>query len=241
MSEGKGSMADNTIQELHQEGTKLFESGKYSQAEPLLREVIMRNPNYADVLNKLGIICHLRDEFEEARDYFKKAVALNPRYTEASLNLAVTYNELGEFDKAQEVFSLAAQVSAPTASSLDPFAAGKLANEHFKVGNIYLDLAMYEEAVDEYRKALRLHPRLPDVHTKLGVALRSMGNYEEAIVHFNTAKEINSRYGNAWIQLGLTYYMKGLSGLAFEEWQRALENNPNLKQAETYLKLLKKD
>jgi tetratricopeptide (TPR) repeat protein len=68
-----------------------------------------------------------------------------------------------------------------------------------------------------------------------------MGNIEEAIVHFNTAKQINPDYSNAWIQLGLTYYMKGLSGLAFEEWESALNHNPNLKQAETYLKLLKKD
>ncbi|GBD98393.1 lipoprotein NlpI [bacterium BMS3Abin07] len=232
---------DDTIQELHQEGTRLFEEGKYSQAEPLLKEVIMKNPNYADVLNKLGVISHLRDEVAQARDYFQKAVQINPGYTEASLNLAVALNHLGEFDQAKEVFSLAAQAAAPVPSAIDPFAAGKLANEHFKIGNIYLDLAMYEDAVVEYRKAIKLQSRFPDVHTKLGIALRSMGKIEEAIIHFNTAKELNRDYGPAWIQLGLTYYIKGLSGMAFEEWENALIHNPDLKQAMTYLKLLKKD
>ncbi len=232
---------DNSIQELHQEGTRLFDEGKYSEAEPLLKEVIMKNPNYADVLNKLGVIHHLRGELELAREYFEKAVVLNPKYTEASLNLAVTYNEMGKFDKGQEIFSLAKEGARHTTSSMEPYAAGKLANEHLKLGNIYLDMAMYDEAVEEFRKAIKLHPNLPDVHTKMGIALRSLGNIEEAIVHFNTTKEINKDYGPAWVQLGLTYYMKGLTGLAFEEWETAFEQNPNLKQAETYLKLLKRD
>jgi len=32
-----------------------------------------------------------------------------------------------------------------------------------------------------------------------------------------------------------------ISGLAFEEWQKALEYNPSLKEARNYLKLLKKE
>jgi tetratricopeptide (TPR) repeat protein len=79
------------------------------------------------------------------------------------------------------------------------------------------------------------------VHTKLGIALRNRGQTEEAIVHFVKAKVINPNYGLAWVQLGLSYYMAGLTGLAFEEWEKALEFNPNLKEAETYLKLLKKE
>jgi tetratricopeptide (TPR) repeat protein len=64
---------------------------------------------------------------------------------------------------------------------------------------------------------------------------------EEAIVHFVKAKVINPNYGPAWIQLGICYYMEGLNGLAFEEWQKALDYNPHLKEAENYLKLLKKE
>ncbi|TAL23018.1 MAG: tetratricopeptide repeat protein, partial [Nitrospirae bacterium] len=183
----------------------------------------------------------LKGNTKEASEYFEKALKLNPRYTEASLNLAIAYNDMGEFKKAQEVFSKAAQIAHPTPTSLDPFAAGKLANEHFKIGNIYFDFAMYDDAIEEYTKALKLHPLLADVRTKLGMSLRSKGLYEEAIVHFTKAKEVNPGYGQAWVQLGLTYYMKGLKDLAFEEWERALKQNPNLKEAKTYIQLLKKE
>ncbi|MBS1127215.1 MAG: Tetratricopeptide repeat protein, partial [Nitrospirae bacterium] len=108
-------------------------------------------------------------------------------------------------------------------------------------GNIYLEFNMNVQAIEEYRKAIKLHPKLADVHTKLGVALRNQGQTEEAIVHFVKAKVINPNYGPAWVQLGLSYYMAGLTGLAFEEWEKALEFNPDLKEAETYLKLLKKE
>ena len=138
---------------------------------------------------------------------------------------------MGEFKKAQEVFSCAAQIAHPTPTAIDPFIAGKIANEHYKIGNIYLDFGMNDEAIEEYKKAIKLFPRLPDVHTKLGIALRNKGLIEDAIVHFTKAKEINPKYGPAWVQLGLSYYMKGLTGLAFEEWEKALKQNPGLERS----------
>ncbi len=232
---------DEHLQELYELGKKLFEEAKYSEAEPILREVIRTSPRYADVHNKLGVICNLNGDLKAAAGHFEKALELNPRYTEASLNLAITYNDLGEFKRAQEIFTVAAQIAHPDPNMIDPYIAGKLANEHFKIGNMYLEFNMNDEAIEEYQKAVKLHPKLADVHTKLGIALRNKGKTEEAIVHFVKAKVINQGYGPAWVQLGLSYYMEGLTGLAFEEWQKALENNPNLKEAENYLKLLKKE
>ena len=235
------TMTDMPVQELYELAKKLFEEGKLYEAEPVLKDILVLNPRYADVHNKLGIIENLNGNLREAAEHFEKALELNPRYTEASLNLAVTYNDLGEFKKAEEVFSMAAQIARPDPNAIDPFIAGKLANEHYRVGNIYLEFNMNVQAIEEYRKAIKLHPKLADVHTKLGVALRNQGQTEEAIVHFVKAKVINPNYGPAWVQLGLSYYMAGLTGLAFEEWEKALEFNPDLKEAETYLKLLKKE
>jgi tetratricopeptide (TPR) repeat protein len=235
------TMTDQPLQELYELGKKLFAEGKLSEAEPVLKDVLVLNPRYADVHNMLGIIENLNGNLREAAEHFEAALELNPRYTEVSLNLAVTYNDLGEFKKAEEVFSMAAQIAHPDPEAIDPFIAGKLANEHFRVGNIYLEFNMNDEAIEEYRKAIKLYPKLSDVHTKLGIALRNKGLVEEAIVHFVKAKVINPNYGPAWVQLGLSYYMSGLSGLAFEEWEKALEFNPSLKEAETYLKLLRKE
>jgi tetratricopeptide (TPR) repeat protein len=232
-------MKQSLIKELYRHGKALFEEGKYAEAELLLRDVIKLNPGYADVLNKLGVIAHLKGELKEAAGYFERALSINPRYTEASLNLAITYNELGQFQKAQEVFTRAAQIAQPGPQGLDPFIAGKMANEHFKLGNMYMDLGLLEEAIGEYEKALRLHDGLADVHTKLGIALRARQDYQGAVRHFQKAKEVNPKYGQAWVQLGLTYYMQGRTEEAVAQWEAALREIPDLQEAKTYLKLLR--
>ncbi len=227
------------FKETYREAEALFDEGNYQEAEPLLREIIKRNPGYPDVLNKLGVISSLKGSMKEAAGYFELALKQNPNYTEASLNLAITYNEMNEFIKARDIFAKAAQIAHPSPAALDPFVRGKLANEHFKLGNKYMDYALYEEAIEEYKKALRLRRDLVDVRTRLGIAFRNKEMFDEAVSQFTMAKELNPAYGTAWVQLGLTYYMQGLTGLAIEEWETALRQNPGLKEARTYLKLLR--
>lgn len=230
---------DQLFNELRNQAVNLFEEGRYSEAEPLLRNILQARPDYPDVLNKLGVICYLKGDLESATGFFESAVKINPNYTEASLNLAIALNEKNEFKRAWEVFSRAAQIAAPAPSALDPYAAGKLANEHYKLGNMYMDIGLVGEAIEEYKKALRLHDGLADVRTKLGIALRGEGLFDDAVAQFSMAKESNPRYGQAWVQLGLTYYMQGFPGLAMEEWEEAARKMPNLKEAGTYLKLIK--
>jgi Tfp pilus assembly protein PilF len=72
---------DKSIHELHELGTQLFEEGKYSEAELILKNVVSANPKYADVHNKLGVISHLKGDSKQAAEYFKKALEINPSYT----------------------------------------------------------------------------------------------------------------------------------------------------------------
>jgi len=230
------------LHKLHKHGSQLFEEGKYMEAEPVLKEIISIEPTYADVHNKLGIISHLKGDFQQACEYFENALKLNPKYTEASLNLAISYNDMGEFKKSEEVISQAAKFAHPIPSVMDPYVAGKLANEHYKIGNVYFEQGMNDEAIEEYKKALKLCPHFPDVNTKLGMALRNKGLIDDSIAYFEKAKEVNPNYGPAWVQLGLSYYMKGLKESAQEIWEKALKQNPDLiKEIEVYLGLFKKE
>jgi len=231
-------MTDN-FEELYEQGMDAFNKRDYATAEHLFHRVLTINPRFADIQNKLGIIYNQTSRMELAAKAFEAALELNPGYTEASLNLAITCNNLGQYDKAREVFERAARFSNAGAGVIDPFIKGKLANEHLKVGAIYTDLRLLDEAIEEYEKALRLAPNFADIITRLGIALRDKGRFDEAISQFNRAKEVNSRFIPARVHLGLTYYARGFYGLAEEEWQEALKIDPNNAAVKTYLNFVK--
>lgn len=216
-----------------------FERRDYGAAEEAFAQVLKDNPDFADVLNKMGIIYSQTNRLELAARAFERALELNPRYIEASLNLAITYGEMGRYEKACQVFEDAARCTHSAPKALDPFVQGKLANEHLRIGNIYYQLGLLDEAIDEYQKALRLSPNFADIVTQLGIALRDKGRHDEAITQFNRAKEINPHYIPARLHLGITYYSRGFYGLAEEEWREAMKIDPDNAAVKTYLGFVK--
>ena len=236
------------LDDLYKQGMEAFDKRDYQTAESLFTEFLRINPHFADILNKLGIIYNQTNRLELAVKAFEKALELNPEYTEVSLNLAITYSDLGKYDKSRAVFERASQFSKATsatemtdstAASIDPFVKGKLADEHFRIGNMYYQLSLHDEAIDEYKKALRLAPNFADIITQMGIALRDKGRYDDAIKEFNKAKQSNPRYIPARLHLGITYYSQGFYGLAEEEWREALMFDPNNAAVRTYLNFVK--
>lgn len=234
------NLTPEELKDLYSHGVDCFNEGNYIKAEGLLREVIRNKPELADVQNKLGVIANLGGNLEEAAERFRQAVDLNPQYTEAALNFAITLNELGRTEEATGIFDRLNKNMKDRTSKLDSFAAGKIANEHFKVGSLYQEFGLYIEAVEEYRKALKLKP-MADVQTRLGVALRDHGDLEGAARELEHARETNPGYTTAMVQLGLTYHLMGRSEDAFDLWEEALKKDPDLKEPKSFLKMFRKE
>jgi len=232
-------MTEN-LDEIYLAGRDAFEKGDFDEAEKRFLEVVKQKP-YADVYNKLGLIFHGKGELGKAVSAFQKALEINPGYTEVSLNLAVTLNDLGRYNEASDVFAKASKIAHSGPYSIDPFIKGKLANEHARIGDIYYDLGLYGEALEEYKKAINLRPTLVDIITKIGITYREKGMYNEAIREFMKAREINPRYPAARVNLGITYYMKGFIDLAVTEWEDALKVNPENNDARMYLKFVQSE
>ncbi len=235
------------LDDLYKQGMEAFDKGEYEKAENFFHQILVQNPRFADIQNKLGIIFNQTNRLKLAAEAFEKAIAINPGYTEASLNLAITYSDLGKYEESRQVFERASRFkereekgeAVTTASGIDPFVRGKLADEHLRLGNMYYDLRLLDEAIEEYQKALRLSPNFSDIITHLGIALRDKGKYDEAIKEFNRAKECNPKYIPARLHLGITYYSQGFYGLAEEEWREALVFDPDNAAVKTYLNFVK--
>jgi tetratricopeptide (TPR) repeat protein len=232
---------DPEFEKVYRAAQECFDDNRFDEAERLFLKLLDRNTRgYADVFNRLGLISSQKGLYERAAQYFEKALSLNPKYTDASLNLVVTYNELRKFSEAERVFNQAAKVVRSEPASLDPFIEGKLANEHGKLGNAYHDLGRYDQALDEYQKAVTLRPNFVDILTKIGMTLREMGNLDQAIEAFTKAKEAGPKYLPAYIHLGITYYTQGRRDLAVQEWKIAQKIDPANRAVQVYLNLAKK-
>ena len=218
----------------------LMALGQMEQAEEALIAIYQKNPDFADVCNRLGQIYYQQGKYTRAREFFERAVRLNPDYTEASLNLAVTLNELKQYGRAKEVIDQAQQRATRKRTPIEPFVAGKLANKHKEIADIYREMGMFVESIDEYRKALNLSPGFPDIQVKLAVALREIGMTDEALDILTRTAENRPDYLDARIQLGITYFSRGFLDRAKEQWREVLKVDASHGKALMYMSFLDK-
>lgn len=221
-------------------GKEAFENRDYKKAEGYFNKFIESGSDFADVYNMLGLMHHEEGKLEKAIRSFEKALVINPYYTEASINLAVVYSDIGKFTQAIEVYENAkkrASAKAPI-SGLDPYSTGKLSNLHSDLADIYISMGIYDEAIDEYQKALRLSPDFVDIRTKLGIALRDSDKITDASKELKKALSIRPDYIPASLALGLCYFKMGNKEEARKIWNKILKKKPENKTASFYLKML---
>jgi tetratricopeptide (TPR) repeat protein len=226
------------LRELVARGRAHYLAGEYPEAITCLATVLGEKAPYADVYDMLGVIYHQEGRLAEAEEMFREALRINPAYTEAALNLVVTCNDLGKYADAKQVYEQAMAASKRAPRELDPFAKGKIANMHAEVGATYRAVALYEEAVREYERALALCPTFVDIRTELGNTRREMGDVEGAIRELEHVRAESPRFVAGRLQLGLSYYAAGRRDHAGAEWRAVLEAAPGNRSARMYLSLL---
>jgi tetratricopeptide (TPR) repeat protein len=229
---------DLEINELLKLGKECFENKIYEDALKHFNAIIKKNVHFADVYNMMGLIYHEHGKFTKAQESFEKALKLNPNYTEAALNLAVTYNDIGKYKEAKDIY-LKAKDSTKEPGEIDGFVKGKLANMHAEIGHVYKEMRMYDEAIEEYRKALTLRPKFIDIKTKLADTYREMGNIDKAIKEYVDAKKIDKNSSGIGINLGIAFYTSGKINKAKETWEEVLIHDQNNKKAKMYLNLIR--
>ena len=111
----------------------------------------------------------------------------------------------------------------------------------------YILLKRFKQAVGLLEPLTKTEPENPMVWTNLGAAY--LGNpviatnerQQKAIAAFEKALEIDPQVPNVAYNLGLIYRDRHEYGQAITWFKRALETNPNDKDARQYIELLSKD
>ena len=102
------------------------------------------------------------------------------------------------------------------------------AKAHYNLGNIYLRISKYDEAIKYYEKSIELDPYDSKVYYYMGYAYYYKGNYDEAIRYYKKCIEIdpfNAKVGYCYFNIGLVYERKNNDDEAIKYCKKAIETN----------------
>lgn len=190
----------------YERGLGLMAQGQYEEALEAFSAVLSVHEN-AEVYYNLGYISAMMEKFEDAIKYFRKATEIDQFHAKAFQKMGECFQALGEDDAAKQYLERALEI----------FEADSLGTEDQREGiikevrsynpdtiNIFNSLGIilrregkYEEAVTQYIKALRVHPKDENIHYNLGVCYLEAGKKQDSLRVLEEALRLNPGFKEA--------------------------------------------
>jgi tetratricopeptide (TPR) repeat protein len=104
--------------------------------------------------------------------------------------------------------------------------AKAFAQPHFRLGIVYGDRGLTDQAIAEYRESIAIDPEYPKSHLNLGALLAESGRGEEAAEAFRRAIALDPTYTPARVNLAMVYEDEGRYEAALAEIDSALAREP---------------
>jgi tetratricopeptide (TPR) repeat protein len=100
-------------------------------------------------------------------------------------------------------------------------------NYYFEIGNIYISIQKYNEALKAFEKTIKLKPNSTDAWYSKGIALVKLGKYNEALKAFKKAIKLKHDNINAWYSKGVTLGELGKYNEALKAFENTIKLKPN--------------
>ena len=167
------------VQETLQAAASLHRSGDVQAAETAYRLILGVAPDHPDALHLLGVVCHQRNEHEQAVELISRAIAHQPQTPISHNSLGAALERLLRFTEAVAHYR--------RAIALDP----RYAEAWTNLGIALQRQARLDEAARVYRHAIELEPSNRSAHSHLLFCLSHVPDYDPetlAAEHFRWAE-----------------------------------------------------
>jgi tetratricopeptide (TPR) repeat protein len=214
-----------------------FRNGEMGMAERLLQQLILLNNKLPEVFHMLGTIYYDQGKFTRAIQTFKRALEIDPGYSDASVGLSIIYNDLGRYQEGKAVFEDAQKQLHQNKNRPDPYIEERLSAKHLELGDMYFQYQRFDEALEQYYKAINLTSRKADVHMKIVEIYIRKEQGPKALKELKKIMETYPGYIPAKIKLGVVLYNSNRVVEAIQEWENVLVRDPKHSDALNYIKL----
>lgn len=191
-----------------------FDSGKKSEAETLINEVLDVDPKNIDMLLAKGKILFKEKKYSKAFEAFDSVYLLDPENFDVQYYLGMTSREMGKFDDAFRFFKRALEIWP--GSSLGHYQRGltHLANEDVDNGTADMEAAIKQKpSWSQPKKSLARY------HYNQGVYKQAVNIYEDVVKQFPSDK-------NAKLYLAKSYFAQQRAEDALKIFDELVKGSP---------------
>ncbi len=122
------------------DAVKLYSEGNVAGAESAFREVLNGNPNHAEALFYLGLICEQRQDFPTALSYYQSATQANPRLSNAHLAAGNVYYAFQNYTAAAESYKRVLEIDPNNVTAYSNLGAVYAVQKDISTAEHYLQL-----------------------------------------------------------------------------------------------------
>jgi tetratricopeptide (TPR) repeat protein len=100
-------------------------------------------------------------------------------------------------------------------------------DNHLKQGHSYLAEGRYNEAISEYKKAIKIAPNNIDAYHNIGFAYECLGKYQNAIEYYEKVLQITPDDAMTNYNMGVAYGNLGKRKEAIKYYEKTIQIDPN--------------
>jgi tetratricopeptide (TPR) repeat protein len=232
------------------EARALYQDGRLTEAEHLVRQIIKAYPNNAEALYLLGAVAYRAQQFDMSARHMQRVLALQPRHHDAMLTLGMAYRMQKKTKEALAVLRKAATMKPSSFDGRYHLALAELESGDLPAGAKHLERAVkenpesaavrntyagvlyqlgnVEESLRQLRKAAQLAPQAPDLQQNLAVALQNNGMHEEAVEQFRKVLALQPDHFDAMYGLANSLVQMRQLDEAYALFQTLLKHGPKM-------------
>jgi tetratricopeptide (TPR) repeat protein len=167
---------DATASDLEERADQLRGSKLYLDALDYYHAAMVKAPNAAHLLNKVGITELMMQRYREARKSFEKSIKADRHFADAYNNLGVVFYEGKKYAAAIKQYRKAIAIDGGSASFFSNLGAAHFSKKEF------------EPAVLAYQHALELDPEVFERTSRAGVQAQLPSPEDRARYDYTVAK-----------------------------------------------------